>query len=213
MGTVRIGIIGAGRQAIETSGYCSELGIETAFFVEEVAPDYNRDSAHYGAPILVFADDLKLYGGIPVVAAVGSPALRRRLLECWRAGEFATVVAPRAWVSPDASVGAGTTIAPLAAVNRYASIGQHVIVNVSAVISHDVVIGNFATIGPASAIGGCVELGEGCYIGIGSTIRDHVTVGPGALVAAGAVVVRDVPAQARVRGVPAEIYEHDSPAP
>jgi serine acetyltransferase len=39
---------------------------------------------------------------------------------------------------------------------------------------------------------------------MGAVVRDHIEVGPGATVAMGAVVVRDVPAEIEVRGVPAQ---------
>ena len=48
-----------------------------------------------------------------------------------------------------------------------------------------------------------VVVEDGADIGVGAILLPGVTVGDGAIVAAGAVVTRDVPAGARVAGVPA----------
>jgi acetyltransferase-like isoleucine patch superfamily enzyme len=48
-----------------------------------------------------------------------------------------------------------------------------------------------------------VRVGADALIAMGAVVRDHVTIGDGAVVSMGAVVVRDVPAGATVRGVPA----------
>src|SRR4051794_35494637 len=46
-----VAILGAGRQALETAGYCAALGIETALFVEERPPAYVRSPEQYSGPI------------------------------------------------------------------------------------------------------------------------------------------------------------------
>jgi acetyltransferase EpsM len=48
-----------------------------------------------------------------------------------------------------------------------------------------------------------VTVGEGAHVGMGAVVVEGLTVGAEAFVAAGAVVIADVPARARVRGVPA----------
>lgn len=51
---------------------------------------------------------------------------------------------------------------------------------------------------------------EGASIGAGAVICPGLTIGAGAMVAAGAVVVRDVPAGATVRGNPARSRENEA---
>ena len=202
-----IGILGAGRQALETAGYCTELGITTAFFVEEEPPAYARDPGEFGAPILPFGAVTAAHLAMPMVAAVGDPRVRRRLVERWGGHRFVTVVSPRAWLAADVRVEGGTIVAPFAALNRKVRVGTHVLINVAAVFGHDVSIGDFVTVGPGCTIGGCVTVGDGAVLGIGATVRQGLTIGRSAFVAAGAVVVGDVGDGESVMGVPARPRE------
>jgi maltose O-acetyltransferase len=52
---------------------------------------------------------------------------------------------------------------------------------------------------------GPVTIGDGAWIGARVTILPGVTIGSGAFIAAGAVVVKDVPANARVMGSHAQV--------
>lgn len=52
-------------------------------------------------------------------------------------------------------------------------------------------------------IAATIRVGRGAYIGGNSTIRYGVTIGAGAVVAAGSVVIKDVPENTVVGGVPA----------
>jgi maltose O-acetyltransferase len=84
-------------------------------------------------------------------------------------------------------------------------------------VGDDVVIGHGTAIitsrhhlGPEERRAGVVEsavvtIGAGAWVGANVTILPGVTVGRGAVVAAGAVVIRDVPANSLVAGVPARV--------
>lgn len=134
----------------------------------------------------------------------GSPAARRAAVAVLPPdATWAAIVHPSAWVSPTATVGAGSVILAGAVVNAGARIGPHAIVNSRAVVEHDVRIGAHAHVGPGATIGGGTTVGEDALVGLGAAVRDHVSVGRAAVVAMGAVVVDDVAVGAVVIGVPA----------
>ena len=53
-----------------------------------------------------------------------------------------------------------------------------------------------------------IRLGDGVWLGARCTVLPGVTIGEGAIVAAGSVVIRDVPPNTLVAGVPAVIKKH-----
>jgi len=140
------------------------------------------------------------------IGSVGDPAARRAAAARYdvaRAGPWATLVHPSAWVSPAATLGPGVVVLACAVVNAGAEIGAHAIVNSQAVVEHDAVVGAFAHVGPGAVLGGAAHLGDGALAGMGCLIRDHVTVGPEAVVGMGAAVTTDVPPGVTVIGAPA----------
>jgi UDP-perosamine 4-acetyltransferase len=133
--------------------------------------------------------------------------VRRRIVEICRPAHarFASVVHISAMVSQTAVVEEGATILAGAVVNTGARIGAHAIVNTGAIIEHDADLGAFVNVGPGAVLGGAVRVGDGAYIGLGACVRDHVIIGAGATVGMGAVVVKDVPSNSVVIGVPARL--------
>jgi len=139
------------------------------------------------------------------IGGVVNRATRRTARERLLALGFALppVVHATAWVSPDATLGAGAQVLAQAVVNAAATLGDGAIVNTGAIVEHDCVVGSGAHLGPRAVIGGHTRLGEDVHVGMGAVVIESVRIGAGAFVAAGAVVVGDVPEGARVQGVPA----------
>jgi sugar O-acyltransferase (sialic acid O-acetyltransferase NeuD family) len=192
-------LLGAGRQAVETAGYCRHMGISIAVYVEEFA---TGDHAGLDAPVIGFDETAGLTDR-QAVTAIGTAELRRRFVQSWPGNEFLTVIGEGAWISEEATLGEGTTVSPGALLNRFVQVGRHVLINTGAILCHDVVIEDFATVGPGCTVGGVSRVGEGAFIGIGATLSDRVSVGRNAIVGAGAVVIEDVPEGVTVVGVPA----------
>lgn len=114
-----------------------------------------------------------------------------------------SLVHPTAHVAPTATLGRGVLVGAGAVVGAQSAIGDHVVLNRGALVGHHTRVGRLATLGPGANVAGNVRLGAGAFVGMGAMVRDHLTVGDRAVVAMGSVVLRDVPAEARVQGVPA----------
>ena len=83
------------------------------------------------------------------------------------------------------------------------TIGLACKLNVNATVHHDAQVGDFSILAPSAVLLGNVVVGERSYIGAGAIIRQGCRVGSGARIGAGAVVVKDVPPDTVVVGVPA----------
>lgn len=70
-------------------------------------------------------------------------------------------------------------------------------------IAHNVKIGSGSFVIAGAIVCGSAVIGEGCWISPGSTIINKVNIEDRSLVGLGSVVVRDVPANTVVAGVPA----------
>jgi sugar O-acyltransferase (sialic acid O-acetyltransferase NeuD family) len=106
-------------------------------------------------------------------------------------------------IARDVQVGPGTLVAAGAVINPGVVIGKNVIVNTLACIEHDCTIENGVHVAPGARLAGHVRVGSGAWIGIGATIIDKITIGKHSIIGAGSVVIRNIPADVVVAGVPA----------
>lgn len=87
--------------------------------------------------------------------------------------------------------------------------GFGIIINPNAKIGKGTYIQHGVTIGSRDDLGdnGAPSIGRNCYIGAKATIIGNITIGNNVKIGAGAVVVKDVPSNSTVIGVPARIIK------
>jgi sugar O-acyltransferase (sialic acid O-acetyltransferase NeuD family) len=190
-------VAGTGSFAAEIAEYAAGCGFDVAGLIELLDPA-RVGTVRHGLPVVAAADAR----GLAVVGAGGDRRAHWAALarHGWQA---ATVVHPRAHVSPTAEVAAGCVVAPGAVIGAATRLEAHALVGRGALVGHHAVVGSGSVLNPGANVAGHVRIGAGVMVGMGAVVIDHLTVGEDAVVAAGAVVVRDVPARTRVQGVPA----------
>ena len=141
------------------------------------------------------------------LGSTGDVSSRRRLFELGiRSGlRPVSVIHPLATVSPSACIGDGNTIMVGAIVNAGVVTGRNVLINTGAIVEHDCNLDDDVHVATGACLAGGVHAEAGSHIGIGAVVKEYITVGQEAIVGAGAVVVKDVPANKVVAGVPARI--------
>jgi len=73
-------------------------------------------------------------------------------------------------------------------------------------IAHNVIIDENTLIIANSMVAGSVRIGKNCWIAPMVAIRNGITIGDNVMVGLGAVVVKDIPSDTRVMGVPAKPF-------
>lgn len=113
------------------------------------------------------------------------------------------LIHPAATVSKYAVLGEGSVVMANAVINPFAKIGEACIVNTASTIDHDCILDHAVHVSPAANLAGGVEVGSESWVGIGSCVRQYLKIGSGVTVGAGAAVVKDVPDNETVVGIPA----------
>lgn len=112
------------------------------------------------------------------VCAIGNGQIRKRLTEkILQSGlVLATIVHPRAAVSLDANIGAGSTIMAGAVVGPYANIGKGCVINSNATADHDSIMEDYSQLGVGVAIAGTAILREGAWLQAGTAAGYDVEI-------------------------------------
>jgi UDP-3-O-[3-hydroxymyristoyl] glucosamine N-acyltransferase len=127
------------------------------------------------------------------IVAVGNNTVREKLvLQLIGAGfDMATVIHPRAFVSPIAVLGIGSAVMAGAIIGTEAQLGVGVIVNCGAVVDHHAKVDDFGHLGVSACMAGGSILGRsawmqaGCALGYGVEVPAGAVLTPGTALAAG----------------------------
>lgn len=193
-------IFGAGQQG----RVCKRLAIENGYDVAAFVDDF-IDGKVEGVPVYQTIYDIPDFRKYKYFVAIGDVKARRKFVEQIYSLRLESVnlIDKAAYIEDGALLGTGNYICKLAIIYASAKIGSHNIINCKAVLATDTVVGNNNNISMGCNLCGSVHVGNNCYIGCQASIVSERTIGSGSTVAAGAVVLKDVPENSFVAGVPA----------
>jgi sugar O-acyltransferase (sialic acid O-acetyltransferase NeuD family) len=91
--------------------------------------------------------------------------------------QLPVLVSATAYISPHATIEAGTIVMHGAIVNAGARIGKNCIINSRALVEHDTTVEDHCHISTGTILNGNVRIGTGSFVGSGSVIKEGVSVG------------------------------------
>ncbi|KTD24346.1 acetyltransferase [Legionella lansingensis] len=204
-----LAILGAGGhgKVIADAALCS--GWEEIVFFDDKWPALNcvgiwdviGDSQSFSAKASCFDG---------VIVGIGDNAIRLNKMTHLLRDDIplATIIHPTATVSRFTTLGQGSLVCAGAVINPDSRIGIGSIINTGATVDHDCCLGDVVHISPGANLASGVQVGDLSWVGIGSSVRQMITIGARVIVGAGAVVIKDIPDDCTVIGVPAEIIEN-----
>ena len=102
--------------------------------------------------------------------------------------QLASIIAPSAYVSRRATIGAGSIVMHGAIINAGARVGNNCIINTRAIVEHDASVADHCHISTGAIVNGDATIGFGSFIGSGTIIKESVSVGLRCIVGMGLFV-------------------------
>ncbi|NTW98600.1 MAG: acetyltransferase [Geobacteraceae bacterium] len=150
-----------------------------------VGMSHEMHDKHLGYQVIATDDDLpqllKEYGCYALISLgqILSPDSRIRLYyQAIKLGfQFPVIIAPTAYVSPHATLGAGTIVMHGAIVNAGAKVGDNCIINNRSLLEHDATAEDHCHISTGAILNGGVTIGARSFVGSGTVIKEGVIIG------------------------------------
>lgn len=124
------------------------------------------------------------------VGQVRTPDLRKKLFALLENAGYVipSIVSPRAYVSPHASIGPGSVVMHDALVNADVRVGANCIINTKALIEHDCRVGDHCHISTGAILNGATVVGNGTFVGSNALSKEGTKIAEGSFIKAGSIV-------------------------
>lgn len=121
------------------------------------------------------------------IGQIKSAELRFNIFEKLKSekANFATVISPRAYVSPHAKLAEGSIVLHDVLVNASVEVGVNCILNSKSLIEHDAHIGNHCHISTAAVVNGGCNIENECFVGSNAVLKEGIVVPSKSIIPAG----------------------------
>ena len=136
--------------------------------------------------------------------AIGNIETKKRLIKKLKnkGAKFLTLIHPTAIVVNTEKIGEGVVICPFCLVSHNVQLDDFVMINAYVTCGHDSKVGKYSILSPYVALNGFVVLEDEVFLGTHATVIAGKRVGYRSKVSANSVVMRNVPPNRIVFGVP-----------
>lgn len=172
---------------------------------------------HRGLPVFGDFDAIprlkresKLAGGI---AAIGHNVIRARVAAGLRREglQIVRAIHPNVMIESPKHIGEGVIFEQGAAIHAESQVGDGVFMGTASFVAHHCQVGDYTILSGGFSTGGGVKIGSYSLMGVGASVHPHVTIGSNVIVGVGAAVIKDVPDNVVVAGVPARVIRELPP--
>jgi sugar O-acyltransferase (sialic acid O-acetyltransferase NeuD family) len=145
-----------------------------------------------------------------VIVAIGNNSLRLNKINHYleMGIKVATIIHPKALVSRLAKIGIGCMISENAIIGPFATLGKGCRIAPNGIVCHECNLDEGVNLSPKATMGGACNIGKKTWLCIGSTLSDHINIGENCVIGAGAVVLKDMPNNALIVGIPAMVKKY-----
>lgn len=151
---------------------------------------------------------LEKYKNIKYCIAINSSIIRQKLdLLYGDKSKSANLIHETAIIGSNCSYDSGITMGPYSVLTTGVSIGLHTHINSCVSVNQNSKVGEYCTLSPGSRICGDVNIGNAVSIGASATVINLMTIGDNSILGAGTVVIKNVPNNCTVVGVPGKIIK------
>ena len=205
-------ILGAGTYSEVYLCYLIESNVNIVGFLDD-DPKF-KNSFVRGYPVLGTITELERikeeYDIDAVYCPIGNNTLRVKFLSQAKQLGLKTpsYIHPSATISPNVEIGDGVYILLGTNIMPYTIIDNYVMISMNVNVAHHNHLKEGVFLSTGVNFGASITAHEKAYVGIGATIMTGISyLGENCLVGAGAVVIKDVPPNCIVAGVPAKIIK------
>jgi len=203
-------IVGAGGFAREVYYWANDTFSKENYRIKGFLSYNQGDLNGFNIDVSIIGNDdnYKIKENDSFIIAIGDIDIKKRAINKLkkRGAKFISLIHPSALIVPTAKIGEGVVICPYCLVSDNVLLDDFVMMNTYASCGHDVKVGKYSILSPYVALNGFVKLENEVFVGTHATVISYKKVGFQSKISANSVVMRDVPPNKIVFGVPGKAF-------
>lgn len=199
-------IVGAGGCAREIYYWANDTFFIDDYIIKGFLSYNQKDLEGYNIKVGIIGNDdnYKIEENDRFIIAIGNIDIKKRVVNRLkkRGAKFISLIHPTALIIPTAKIGEGVVICPHCLISDNAQLGNFVMMNINSICGHDGKVGKYCILSPYAILNGFAILEDEVFLGTHATVAPYKRVGYRSKVSANSVVMRNIPPNKIVFGVP-----------